>query len=315
MKPAIVHDPRFASLIIGHAQLEHLASGCRWAEGPAYFPAGRYLVWSDIPNNRMMRFDETDGAISVFRAASNNSNGNTTDREGRLVTCEHLTRRITRTEHDGSVTVIADRFEGRRLNSPNDVVVKSDGSVWFTDPTYGIDSEYEGERAESEIGASNVYRIDPRSGAVAAVVLDRVRPNGLAFSPDEKTLYVVDTGASHVPGLPITITAYSVSPDGATVSEPRTFATCPEGAFDGFRVDERGNLWTSAGRNVFCYASDGAHIGTIPLEEIVANVCFGGPKRNRLYICAQTSLYALYVKTRGTSVIGRTLDWSYAAGV
>ncbi|MCA6111245.1 SMP-30/gluconolactonase/LRE family protein [Bradyrhizobium cenepequi] len=315
MKSAIVHDPRFSSLIVDHAQLEQLASGCRWAEGPAYFPAGRYLVWSDIPNNRMMRFDETDGSVSVFRAASNNSNGNATDREGRLVTCEHLTRRITRTEHDGSVTVFADRFEGKRLNSPNDVVVKSDGSVWFTDPTYGIDSEYEGDLAESEIGASNVYRIDPGSGAVTEVVRDRVRPNGLAFSPDEKTLYVGDTGASHVPGLPITITAYCVSPDGASVSEPRAFTRCSEGAFDGFRVDERGNLWTSAGRNVFCYASDGTHIGTIPLEEIVANVCFGGPKRNRLYICAQTSLYALYVKTRGASVIGRTLDWNRPADV
>jgi len=299
MIPFVVHDPRFAALVIGHAQLEKLATGFRWSEGPAYFAAGRYLVWSDIPNDRLMRFDETDGSVSIFRQPSNNANGNTTDRDGRLVTCEHLTRRVTRTEHDGSIKILADRFEGKRLNSPNDLVVKSDRSIWFTDPTYGIDGDYEGDKATSEVGASNVYRIDPETGDVVVVVRDRVQPNGLAFSPDEKTLYVADTGASHQQGLPVTITGYSVEDDGISVGAPTTFATCPEGFFDGFRCDIHGNIWTSAGRSVFCYTPGGVHIGTIPVGEIVGNVCFGGPKRNRLYICGQTSLYAIYLNTRG----------------
>jgi gluconolactonase len=205
---------------------------------------------------------------------------------------------VTRTEHDGTITILADRFHGQRLNSPNDVVVKSDGSIWFTDPTYGIEGDYEGERAAPEIAASNVYRIDSNSGEVTCVVKDRVQPNGLAFSPDEQTLYVVDTGASHVPGLPVTITAYAVTEDGRSVGKSRLFATCPNGFFDGFRCDIHGNVWTSAGTNVFCYAPDGIHLGTIPLDETVGNVCFGGPKRNRLYICAQTSLYAIYLNTR-----------------
>jgi gluconolactonase len=296
MLPYLVHDPRFSPLVIAHANLEKLASGCRWAEGPAYFPAGRYLVWSDIPNDRMMRFDETDASVSVFRSPSNNSNGNTTDREGRLVSCEHLMRWVTRTEHDGSVTVLADQYDGRRLNSPNDAVVKSDGSVWFSDPTYGIDGDYEGRQSKSEIGAANVYRIDGASGQVSLVVSDRVQPNGLAFSPDETLLYVADTGATHVSGLPATIWSYKV--EGPAVGAASLFATCPDGLFDGFRCDIYGNIWTSAGRNVFCYAPDGTHLGTIPIGELVANVCFGGPRRNRLYICGQTSLYAIYLNTR-----------------
>jgi len=298
MPEFVPHDPRFNALTIGHVKLEKLYTGCRWAEGPAYFAAGRYLVWSDIPNNRMMRFDETDGSVSVFRQPSNNSNGNTADLEGRLVTCEHLTRRVTRTEHDGSITVLADSNKGKRLNSPNDVVVKSDGSIWFTDPSYGIDGDYEGEKAEVEQEGCFVYRIDPRSGTVQAVIQDRVRPNGLAFSPDERTLYVVDTGASHVSGLPVTIHAYPVEAEGRGLGAPQLFATCPDGFFDGLRVDTGGNVWTSAGTNVFCYAPDGTHIGTIPVGEIVANVCFGGPKRNRLYICGQTSLYSIYLNAR-----------------
>ncbi len=297
MLPYVVHDERFSRLVIGHANLEKLTGGCRWAEGPAYFPAGRYLIWSDIPNNRMMRFDETDASVSVFREPSFNSNGNTVDREGRLVSCEHFMRRVTRTEHDGSITVLADGFDGRRLNSPNDAVVKSDGSIWFSDPTYGIDSDYEGRQSASEIGASNVYRIDASSGNVSLVVSDRVQPNGLAFSPDETTLYVADSGATHVSGLPATIWSYRV--EGQTVGAASLFATCPEGLFDGLRCDVHGNIWTSAGRSVFCYAPDGTHLGTIPVGEIVANVCFGGPRRNRLYICGQTSLYAIYLNTRG----------------
>jgi gluconolactonase len=299
MVPFVIHDPRFSELVLGHANLDKLAGGCRWAEGPAYFAAGRYLVWSDIPNNRMMRFDETDDSVSVFRSPSFNSNGNTVDGEGRLVSCEHLTRRVTRTEHDGSITVLAERHDGRRLNSPNDVVVKSDGSIWFSDPTYGIDSDYEGIQAKSEIGASNVYRIDGVTNQVTLVISDRVQPNGLAFSPDETTLYIADSGTTHVAGLPATIWAYKVNPDMASVGTAALFATLSDdGLFDGLRCDIHGNVWTSAGRSVFCYLHDGTHIGTIPIGEMVANVCFGGPRRNRLYICGQTSLYALYLNAR-----------------
>ncbi len=296
MLPYVAHDPRFLRLVFAHANLEKLATGCRWAEGPAYLPAGRYLIWSDIPNDRMMRFDETDASVSVFRSPSFNSNGNSVDREGRLVTCEHLMRRVTRTEHDGSITVLADSYDGRRLNSPNDAAVKSDGSIWFSDPTYGIDSDYEGRQSPSEIGAANVYRIDGVTGKVSLAVSDRVQPNGLAFSPDETVLYVADTGATHVSGLPATIWAYGV--DGQAVGEASLFATCPEGLYDGFRCDIHGNVWTSAGRNVFCYAPDGTQLGTIPVGEIVANVCFGGQRRNRLYICGQTSLYSIFLNTR-----------------
>jgi gluconolactonase len=291
-----IHDPRFRALIANQEDVVKLAGGCRWAEGPAWFAAGRYLVWSDIPNDRMLRFDETDESVSVFRAPCGHANGNTVDAEGRMVTCEHSGRRVTRTEHDGSVTVLADRFEGKRLNSPNDVVVKSDGSVWFSDPTYGIDSDYEGRFAESEIGASNVYRI-AADGAVTAVATDRVRPNGLAFSPDESLLYVADTGVTHVPDLPRTIHAYPV--EGDRLGEPSLFSTCPHGAYDGFRVDTQGNVWTSAGSKVFCYAPDGTHLGSIAIGETVANLCFGGPRRNRLFITARTSLYSVHVKARG----------------
>jgi gluconolactonase len=296
--PFISHHPRFAALTIGHAKLEQLWTRGRWLEGPAYFPAGRYLVFSDIPNNRLLRFDETDGSVSTFRQPSENTNGNTTDREGRLISCEHRTRRITRTEFDGTIRVLADRVEGKRFNSPNDVLVKSDGTIWFTDPTYGIDGDYEGDAAASEIGASHLYRLDPATGDVKAVIRDRMQPNGLAFSPDEKILYVVDTGASHKPGLPVTIHAYDLGADGMPSAPPRLFATCPEGFFDGFRVDIHGNLWTSAGHSVFCYAPDGALLGEIPIGEIVGNVCFGGLKRNRLYIVAQTSLYSIFLNTR-----------------
>jgi gluconolactonase len=292
-------DSRFAGLVIGHAKLERLWTGSRWAEGPAYFAAGKYLVWSDIPNDRLMRFDETDGSVSVFWQGCGNHNGHTVDRQGRLVSCEHLARCVSRIEHDGSRTVLADRFDGKRLNSPNDVVEAMDGAIWFTDPTYGIDSEYEGDAARSEIGASNVYRIDPSTGAVAAMVTDRVRPNGLAFSRDGAFLYVGDTGRSHVPDLPVTITRYPVGTDGASVGHGETFATSPGGFYDGFRVDRSGNLWTSAGREIHCYGADGTLGITIEVGEIVGNLCFGGAKRNRLYICGQTSLYALFVNSTG----------------
>ncbi|HEY8382029.1 MAG TPA: SMP-30/gluconolactonase/LRE family protein [Microvirga sp.] len=294
----ITLDDRFRHLVNGSARLERLAEGCRWAEGPAYFPAGRYLVWSDIPNDRMLRFDETSGTVGLFRQPANYSNGNTVDRQGRLVTCEHGARRVTRTEHDGSLTVIADRFEGRRLNSPNDVVVRSDDSIWFTDPAYGIDSDYEGHKAASEIGACHVYRVDPQSGAARIVADDFVRPNGIAFSPDERRLYVADTGATHVKDGPKHIRAFDVAEDGA-LSGGAVFATCTAGLFDGFRCDEEGRVWTSAGDGVHCYDPDGTLLGKVLVPEGVANVVFGGIKRNRLYICATTSLYAIMVQVNG----------------
>jgi gluconolactonase len=294
-----VLDERFARLALGNVHLEKLWSGCRWAEGPTYFAAGRYLVWSDIPNDRMLRWDETDGSVSVFRAPCNNTNGHTVDREGRLLSAEHRGRCISRTEHDGRRTVLVDRFEGKRLNSPNDLVVKSDGTIWFTDPSYGIDSEYEGDAAPREIGASNVYRFDPQSGALSAVATDFVQPNGIAFSPDESLLYVADTGATHVKDGPRHIRRFAVTADRLTGGE--VFATCPIGLFDGFRLDRSGNIWASAGDGVYCYAPDGALIGRIRVPEVVANVCFGGPKRNRLFICATTSLYAVYLNATGAS--------------
>ena len=294
-----VLEPEFGSCLAGPERVQRLWTGGRWCEGPAWFAAHGTLVWSDIPNNRMMRFDDLNGTVGVFRERSNNSNGNTVDREGRLVTCEHLTRRVTRTEHDGSITVLADRWQGRRLNSPNDVVVRSDGSVWFTDPSYGILSDYEGAPAESEIGACHVYRIDPATGAVDKVTDDFVKPNGLAFSPDESTLYIADTGASHDPKGPRHIRQFKLSTDGRKLESGKLFATCTNGLFDGFRLDREGRLWCSAHDGVHAYSADGRLIGKIHVPETVANVCFGGPKRNRLFICATSSLYALYLKANG----------------
>lgn len=294
-----VIDPDFRSCLIGHARVERLWTGARWAEGPAWFAGGRYLVFSDIPNNRIMRFDECSGHVSEFRKPSNNSNGNTTDREGRLVTCEHLSRRVTRTEHDGSITVLASHYKGKRLNSPNDVVVKSDGSIWFTDPSYGIMADYEGKKAESEIGACHVYRIDPHSGDVAVVADDFVKPNGLAFSRDERLLYVADTGISHDAKGPKHIRALKVNADGKSLGTSSVFADCTAGLFDGFRVDIDGRIWTSAGDGVHCYTAGGVLIGKIRIPELVANVCFGGPMRNRLFICGCTSLYSAFLAING----------------
>jgi gluconolactonase len=294
-----VVDDRFKKLVFGNVHLDKLYTGCRWAEGPAYFAAGKYLIWSDIPNDRVMRYDETDGSVSTFIQPAMNQNGHSVDREGRLISCEHRGRCISRIDHDGARVVLASTYQGKRFNSPNDVVVKSDGSIWFSDPTYGIDSHYEGDAAEEEIGSSNVYRLDPVSGEVTAVATDFVRPNGLAFSPDEKLLYIADTGSSHVDGGPEHIRACPVSADGRTLGTGVLFATCTIGVFDGFRFDEKGFLWTSAGDGVHVYAPDGALIGKIRVPEVVANVCFGGPKRNRLYICGTTSLYAIYVNAHG----------------
>lgn len=293
-----VADERFRALAFANVHLERLYTGCRWAEGPAWFAAGRYLVWSDIPNDRMLRWDETDGSVSVFRQPALNTNGHTVDLQGRLVSCEHRGRCVSRTGHDGARTVLADRFEGKRLNSPNDVVVKSDGSIWFSDPSYGIDSDYEGEAATGELGECCVYRIDAVSGLVSRVAGGFVQPNGLAFSPDEQWLYVADTGVTHVAGGPRHIRRFRVQADGRTLAGGETWATSTNGLFDGFRVDARGNVWTSAGDGVHCYAADGALLGKVRVPETVANVCFGGPKLNRLFICATTSLYAVYLNTR-----------------
>jgi gluconolactonase len=292
-----VIDPQFESCFVAHMRVERLWTGGRWLEGPAWFAAGRYLVFSDIPNNRMLRFDETDGSVSTFRHPSNFSNGNTTDNEGRLVTCEHLTRRVTRTEYDGTITAIADHFEGKRFNSPNDIVVKSDGSIWFTDPSYGILSDYEGEKAESEMDCC-VYRVDGKSGNITRVADDFVKPNGLAFSPDEKSLYIADTGASHMPNGPKHIRKFAVSQDGRLTADA-VFAQCTSGFFDGFRIDRDGRVWASSAEGVHCYDPDGTLIGKIHIPELVSNLAFGGAKRNRLFITANQSLYSVYVAVNG----------------
>jgi gluconolactonase len=294
-----VIDERFNACIVGHARVERLWTGARWSEGPAWFAAGRYLIWSDIPNNRMLRFDETDGSVSIFRNPSNNSNGNTVDSYGRLVSCEHGARRVTRTEHNGSITIIADRYNGKRLNSPNDVVVKSDGSIWFTDPPYGILIDYEGEQHPSEIGNNNVYRVVGNTGSIEIVCDDFDKPNGLAFSPDEKFLYIADTGASHKVGGNKHIRRFDMSADGNKLGNSKVFAECTAGLFDGFRVDRDGRIWTSAGDGVHCYLADGTLIGKIVIPELVANVTFGGAKLNRLFICGTTSLYSIYLAING----------------
>ena len=259
-------------------------------------------MWSDIPHNRLMGWDETDGSTFVSRKPANNTNGNTLYRQGRLVSCEHLTRRITRTEHDGSITVIADHYHGKRLNSPNDVIVHSDGSIWFTDPAYGIMMDYEGARAESEIGACHVYRVDADTAEVTAVATDFIKPNGLAFSRDEQTLFIADTGGTHDPDGPAHIRKFSVGSDGKSLSGGSVHADCSSGFFDGFRLDCDGRIWSSAADGVHCLNSDGDLIGKILIPEIVGNVCFGGPKLNRLFIAGTTSLYSVYLDVNGLTV-------------
>ncbi|MGQ3211964.1 MAG: SMP-30/gluconolactonase/LRE family protein [Shinella sp.] len=285
----------FSSFVLGNAPLKKLASGFDWAEGPVWFGDHDCLLFSDIPNNRMLRWHPASG-LTTFREPSNFSNGNTRDREGRLVTCEHGTRRVTRTEYGGSITVIADRYEGRPLNSPNDVIVASDGAIWFTDPHYGIVSDYEGTRSEQELPC-NVYRVDPLSGAVSAVLTDFQCPNGLAFSPDEKRLYVADTGRIHS-DEPRHIRAFDVDADWR-LTGGEVFHTIAPGCADGMRIDENGNLWSSAGDGVHCIAPDGRRLGKILVPETVSNVCFGGRNGHRLFITATTSLYAVSLTVRG----------------
>ncbi|NSY16071.1 SMP-30/gluconolactonase/LRE family protein [Neorhizobium sp. AL 9.2.2] len=298
--PYEIHDDRFRHLIVPSSGLEELYSDCRWAEGPVWFSDLQCLIWSDIPNQRMLRWVK-DGGVSVFRTPSNFANGNTRDRQGRLVSCEHGGRRVTRTEIDGSITVLADSYEGKRLNSPNDVVVRSDGSVWFTDPTYGIKSDYEGFRAEPEQATRNVYRLDPQTGEIDAVVTDFGQPNGLAFSPDEKILYVADSSSSHDPSAPRHIRAFDVV-DGRQLKNSRVFCDIDNGLADGFRVDVDGNVWTSAGDGVHCFGSDGKLLGKILLPQTAANLTFGGPRRNQLFITATKSLYAIFLATTGAGV-------------
>lgn len=290
-------DPRFRTLTLPNTQLERLYDGCRWAEGPVWFNDGGYLLWSDIPNQRILRWTPEQG-VSVYRAASNFANGNTRDQQGRLVTCEHGTRRVTRTEPDGTITVLADAFDGKRLNSPNDVVVHRDGGVWFTDPTYGILSDYEGYQAEPEQAGRNVYRIDPHSGEVVCVADDFVQPNGLAFAPDGKTLYIADSARTHDPAAPHHIRAMEVV-DGRWLGKSRVLAQIEPGIPDGLRVDVQGNIWTSAGDGIQCFDAQGTLLGKILLPEKVANLTFGGPRRNRLFITANTSLYLIHVAVAG----------------
>ncbi|HEY4067728.1 MAG TPA: SMP-30/gluconolactonase/LRE family protein [Burkholderiaceae bacterium] len=298
--PAIeIIDPSFAKYRLFSAAVERLATGTRWGEGPVYFGDGRYLLWSDIPNNRILKWEESSGATSVFRGPSNYANGHTRDRQGRLISCEHG-RQVTRTEYDGSVTVLADRFEGKRLNSPNDVVVKSDGSIWFTDPHFGILTDYEGGIAEQEL-PQNVYRLDPQTGALTAVVTGVTGPNGLCFSPDETLLYLVESRA-----LPNRlIVAYDVVNGGTAIANRRVLIDAGPGTPDGFRCDVDGNLWCGWGMGreeldgVMVFNPEGKLIGRIRLPERCANVCFGGPKRNRLFMAAGQSLYAVYVNTQG----------------
>jgi gluconolactonase len=301
--PAVeVRDERFARYTIFSAAVERLHTGCRWSEGPVWFGDGRYLLWSDIPNCRILKWEEETGEVSVFRKPTDYANGNTRDRQGRLVSCEHGGRRVTRTEHDGQITVLMDEWQGERLNSPNDVIVKSDGSIWFTDPPFGILGRYEGHKAAPR-DDQNVYRIDAQTGEASVVAGDVLGPNGLCFSPDESILYIVESRGE--PNRKIL--AYDVAADGQTLSNKRVHIDAGPGTPDGMRCDVDGNLWCGWGMGeeeldgVFIFAPDGTHIGRIALPERCANVCFGGLQRNRLFMAASQSMYSLYVNTQGVA--------------
>ena len=302
--PAVeVVDARFLQYRIGNTAVECLYTGTRWAEGPVWFGDSRSLLFSDIPNNRMLRYCEATNEVTPFRQPSNYSNGNTRDRQGRLITCEHLTRRVTRTEYDGSITVLLDRFEGKPLNAPNDVVVQSDGSIWFTDPGYGILVGYEGQRGEAEL-PTRVYRLDSATGAAAVVAEDLVKPNGLCFSPDESRLYISDSATSHDADGPGHIRVFEVV-EGNRLRGGRLFADFKPGFADGIRTDTDGNLWAGVGwagpgeNGVHCFTPEGDLIGRIHLPEPCANLCFGGAKKNRLFMASSQSLYSLYVEATG----------------
>ena len=289
----------FHSCLTGHGRIERLWTGARWVEGPVWFPAGRFLVFSDIPNNRMLRWDETNGHVSEFRNPSNFSNGNTRDLQARLITCQHLSRSVTRTEHSGEVTTLASHYDGKLLNSPNDVIVKRDGSIWFTDPDYGIMSDYEGRKSPSEQSFCNVFRIDQKTGNIDLITDQLVKPNGLCFNKSESKLYVSDTGGSHVKDGPRNIYSFDLKGEKVTSEDPKLFAKCSNGLFDGFRIDSEDRIWTSAADGVHCYNSVGILIGKIKIPEIVSNVCFGGDRLNRLFITGTTSLYSAYLAVNG----------------
>lgn len=301
-------DKRFDSLKLGNTPIRRIAHGFLWAEGPAWNGVGRYLMWSDIPNDCQHRWIEDDGHVSKFRSPVGQSNGNTFDREGRQISCEHANRRVVRYEYDGSVTVLADKFEGKRFNAPNDAVVSADGAIWFTDPGYGSLMHYEGNKGPLEIKEA-IYRIDPADGKVRKVADDIFKPNGLCFSPDQKRLYVADTGSSHYPAAAKEIKVWDVTGDGKALSNGRTFASMEfegrSGLADGIRADNEGNVWASAGwvgdgyDGVHCFAADGSRIGVILLPEICSNVAFGGRKRNILFMTASTSVYSVYTEAIG----------------
>ena len=289
------HAPQFNRFVLGNAPVKQLATGFDWVEGPVWFGDAGCLLFSDIPNNRVMRWTPGSG-ITTFRQPSNYANGHTRDREGRLISCEHGTRRVTRTEHDGSITVIADTYENKRLNSPNDVVVKSDGTIWFSDPHYGIGTNYEGFAAEQELPC-NLYRVDPATGQIEAAVTDGNCPNGLAFSPDESKLYMADTGRMFEDD-PQHIRVFDVGGDG-TLSGGEIFHAVSPGCSDGLRVDTDGNIWSSAADGVHCISSEGDMLGKILVPELVSNVCFGGRSKHELYITATTSVYRISLNRQG----------------
>jgi gluconolactonase len=290
-------SPQFSRYVLHNASLQRLATGCSWTEGPVWFGDANCLLFSDIPNDRILRWGEAEG-VSVYRAPSQFANGGTRDREGRLLSCLHGARAIARTEYDGSVTVLADRYQGKRLNSPNDIVVKSDGTIWFTDPHYGIMTDYEGCRADQELPC-HVYRFDPSSGSLSVVADDFKGPNGLAFSPDESRLYVADTGEMFDEQAVRHIRIFDLNTAGDRLTNGRAFHAISPGAADGFRCDEDGNIWSSAADGVHCIAPHGELLGKILVPERVANVAFGGRARNRLFMCATSSLYAVYLNRRG----------------
>ena len=292
MSAVQIIDPAFAGYVLHNAPLKRLASGFDWAEGPVWFGDHQALLFSDIPNDRILRWSES--GLTTHRAPANYANGHTRDRQGRLISCEHGTRRVTRTEWDGSITVLAERYQGRRLNSPNDVIVARDGAVWFTDPHYGIKTDYEGFQAEQELPCS-VYRIDP-SGGIEAVITDMACPNGICFSPDESRLYVADTGRQFTDD-PQHILVFDTG--SGRPRSGRLFHKVDVGWSDGMRMDDEGNLWSSAGDGVHCIAPDGHLLGKILVPEVVSNLCFGGRARNRLFITATTGLYSIVLNRRG----------------